>query len=135
MNKFLTLAVIGVLAASVVGLSIDKAKAFSDNQRPNFMKDFGNGKEFPRGRQPGIEAKAELFGLSADELKEQLKTKTIVEIAREKNITYEQMQEFMRVWMTKRWQENGLTQEDIESRIQGMTQRQINHKEWCDFAQ
>lgn len=76
-----------------------------------------------------IQTKAEMFGMTQDELTEQLKTKTMLQIAEEKGISKEAFQESMEKAARARWAEKGLTQEQIDERVKRMEERQAGDHE------
>lgn len=75
----------------------------------------------------GLETKAQIIGVSTDELREELQTKTMIEVAEEKGVTLEEMQSQMRIKAMERWKEKGLSDEEIQQRIDFQEQKQANH--------
>lgn len=82
----------------------------------------GNGGGY--GYQQMIETKAELLNMSVDELKAQLETKTMLEVAEENGVNEEQLREAMQTAAEARWAERGLTEEEIAERTQAREDRQ-----------
>lgn len=75
------------------------------------------------GFEQMLEEKAELLGLTIDELKEALETKTLPELLEEKGITREDLQEKMRQRILERWRELGISEEEIQQRLEWQEQR------------
>ncbi|MBU0572230.1 hypothetical protein KKE60_01585 [Patescibacteria group bacterium] len=84
----------------------------------------GNGFGFDRM----FSNKAEVLGMSVEDLKSQLGEKTFLEIAEEQGISHEALQENMKVRAQERMEEMGLSDEDIARRLQFRAERQVN----CD---
>jgi hypothetical protein len=82
------------------------------------------------GKGYGIETKAQIIGMTADELREQLQTKTMSEIVEGKGMTLEQVREQARASAMGRWQEKGFTEEEIQERINFQEEKQAG----CDGA-
>lgn len=128
MNKILTYS---IAIASVAALGLAIAPSIVGAQGPNNSNSNGNGNGNGNGTgyQKTIQTKAELVGMTADELKTQLQTKTMLQIAEEKGITEDQLHTSMQASAIKRWQDMGLTQSEIDSRVQNMVQHQpANHE-------
>lgn len=115
------LAAVAVLGAVVyLGRDVQAEKAFG----PHGWKKFGR---FGRG----LEAKAEIFGMSTDELKAALEDKSFIQIAQEKGISCDELREYKMEWFKKRWQEKGLSNEEIAEREQKMDQKRQERLEYC----
>jgi hypothetical protein len=115
MKKFLIAALMIVGAGGLVLLSSQAVDAFGAR---NF-----NGEKPPHFEQM-LEEKAEILGLTVDELKAKMETMTLREIAEEEGLDIEQFREAKKVQMLERWQEMGLTDEEIAERQQRMEDRQ-----------
>jgi hypothetical protein len=115
MNKILTYS---IAIASVAALGLVIVPNIVSAQGQNNSN--GNG----MGYQKMIQTKAELVGMTADELETQLQTKTMLQVAEEKGITEDQLHASMQASAIKRWQDMGLTQSEIDSRVQNMGQHQ-----------
>lgn len=81
------------------------------------------------GYQQMIQTKATLLGMSETDLTEQLKTKTMLQIAQEKGISEDQFHATMEQAARQRWSDRGLTQTEIDSRLQRMEERQAGDHE------
>ncbi|MEI7689458.1 MAG: hypothetical protein WCI79_00635 [Candidatus Saccharibacteria bacterium] len=118
MNKILTL---GLGTAVVVAAGIIAVPALAQGQKQGTN---GNGGSY--GYQQNIETKAKLIGITADELKTQLATKTMLQIAADKGISEDDFHASMQKSAQERWASKGLTQAEIDSRLQNMTERQAS---------
>lgn len=116
----ITAAIIGI-----VGLGVILARPAGADDRPWF-----GGFGF-RGFRRGLEPKAEFLGMTPEELKAQLEEKTIFEIMEEQGISPEQFREQMEEKMRERWQEMGLSEEEIAEREQRMEERYQRMLERC----
>lgn len=83
-----------------------------------------NGNSGAYGYQQTIKSKVEIFGLTETELKTQLETKTMLQIAQEKGISEDQFHAAMQKYAQERWASKGLTKTEIDSRLQNMKERQ-----------
>lgn len=108
MKKFLYSAIIGLFALTIVGGSVALAK--------------GIGIGFGPGPQQATESKAELLGMTVDELNTQLETKTFAELLDEQGVTHVQLQEEMQAEQQVRVEEH--MQEMVDQGI--MTQEEMN---------
>lgn len=80
------------------------------------------------GRGNGLTIKAQAVNMTTEQLKEKLQTKTMAEVISDQGLTTEQFQEKVRTAVQERWQEMGLSQEEIQERTQAQQERQAN----CD---
>jgi len=81
-----------------------------------------------RGNSPMLERKAQALNITQEELQTQLQTKTMAQIAQDKGLSLEQWKQKMTEFARQRWQEMGLSQEEIAEREEWRSQRQAN----CD---
>jgi hypothetical protein len=88
----------------------------------------GNGNGNGQGYQQSLTNKAQVLGMTTDELKKQLESKTILQLAKDKGLTEDQFHQMMEVAAEARWKANGLSQSEIDSRKKAMEERQAN----CD---
>jgi len=118
MKKIITysLGIVGLIAA---GLMI--VPSFVQAQGGNGNSN-GNGGGY--GYQQSIESKAKALGVSESELRTQLETKTLLQIAEEKGVSLDQLHTTMQQAAQARWEARGLTQAEIDSRLQNMKERQ-----------
>lgn len=117
MNKKI---ILGMGLATVAVAAIAFVPFTSAQSANNYQMRGGNGK--------GIETKAQIIGISADELREQLQTKTMTEIVEEKGMTIEEVQMQTRAAAMERWQEKGLSDEEIQERVEFQEEKQAE----CD---
>ncbi len=118
MNKILTL---GLGTAVVVAAGIIAIPAFAQAQRNSTN---GNGGSY--GYHQNITTKAGILGLTEDELKSQLETKTMIQIAADKGISEDDFHASMQKSAQERWASKGLTQAEMDSRLQNMKERQAS---------
>lgn len=110
----LGLATVGTLALTpLIANAQTTQKRYGDNG-----KNYGN----------GLEIKAQAMEMSTEQLKEQLQTKTMSQVISDKGMTTEQFQEQIREATKERWQEMGLSDEEIQERTEQQQERQAN----CD---
>ena len=107
--------------ASVIGLT-SAGLAAADNQ----PKGQGNGPGQGYSRQ--LEVKAQVLNMTTDQLRAQLKTKTLAQIAAEQNVSLETLQAKLAEQAQQRWQAAGLSAEEIQQRTKAMEDRHAN----CD---
>lgn len=86
------------------------------------------GQHAGNGQNGSIEERAKALNLTADQLREKLQTKTMLEIAKDQGLSTEQYQAKMREVSAARWQARGLSDEEIKQRTQAQAERQAD----CD---
>jgi hypothetical protein len=116
MKKILTLG-LGIASLAAIGIAVIPAIAQAQGSG-NIAK--GNG----YGNQQSMQTKADMFGITQDELKTQLQTKTMLQIAEDKGISEDQFHAAMQTAAQARWAERGLTEAEINSRLENMQERQ-----------
>ena len=117
----------GVVSLAAAGLMI--APSFVQAQAGNAnVNGTGNGAGKGYGYQQSVTTKAKILGMTEDQLKTQLQTKTMLEIAKDKGISEDQWHEKMEAAAQARWKAKGLTQAEIDARTKTMEERQAN----CD---
>lgn len=120
MRKLVTLGITGLAVAGMAGLGTYSVSAMSaGNGQAN-----GNG----NGAQTALASKAEAVNLTADQLREQLQTKTMLQVAEDQGLTLEQYQAKVRAAAQTRWEDRGLSAEEIATRTAEQTERQAD----CD---
>ena len=107
MKKYLLSALIGVSALTLVGGSV--AYAQSDN---------GNGANM-------LETKAEVFGMTVDELEIAHETMDFEEIALQQGVSIDEMHAQMEAKAVARWSERGLSDEEISERLAVRSEQNI----------
>lgn len=125
MKKILTISLV-VTGIAMAGLMVLPSFASAMGQNSNVN---GNGSGY--GYQQVIESKAKALGMTVEELRTQLETKTLLEIAQEKGISEDQLHEAMQKSAQERWTAKGLSQSEIDARMQRMQERQASDHE-CD---
>ncbi len=108
-----------ILGLATAGLMV--APSFANAQSGNSN---GNG----YGYEQALESKAKILNMTAEQLRTQLETKTMLQVAEDSGLTTAQWQTQLQTAATQRWQDRGLTQAEIDSRLQTMQDRQAN----CD---
>jgi len=88
----------------------------------------GNSNGGGYGYQQSLETKAKVLGMTTDKLQEQLKTKTMLQIAKDKGISEDQLHQKLQAAAQERWKTRGLSQEQINTRLKNMEERQAS----CD---
>lgn len=111
-----------ILSSGIVGLA-----AAGVIVAPNLVQaqgGSGNGK----GYLEALTSKAQILGMTKDQLQTELKTKTLHEVVEQKGVSEDTWHEKMEAANKARWEANGLTQAEIDSRLKAMEERQAN----CD---
>lgn len=121
MKKILVLSG-GVFTLAAAGLMLVPSMAQAQSGYGNNNGGGGN------GYQQSLTSKAEALRMTTDQLSTELKTKTLLEVATEKGVSDDQLHTAMQTAAQKRWEANGLSVDEIASRLKDMTERQTN----CD---
>lgn len=122
MNKKLVIGS-GIFTLAAAGLILIPSFAGAQSANANIN---GHGGRY--GYTRSMTTKAELLGMTSDELRTALQTKTLQQIADEKGVNIDKMHDAMQSAAQKRWAGNGLIEQEIASRLQDMQDRQAN----CD---
>ncbi|MFZ2125318.1 MAG: hypothetical protein WA087_00960 [Candidatus Saccharimonadales bacterium] len=122
MNKKLVIGS-GVFTLATAGLMLIPSFAGAQSTNANIN---GNGGRY--GYTQSLTAKAESLGMTSDELKTELETKTLQQIADEKGVNIDKVHDAMQSAAQKRWADNGLSEEEVANRLQDMKDRQAS----CD---
>lgn len=95
---------------------------------------FGDGTQAGAGYgyRQNLENKAQVLGLSVEDLQAQLQTKTLAQVIEEQGKTLEEFRAAMSELAEARWAEMGLSQEEIAERQAERAQRQAEHNGECD---
>lgn len=120
MKKILFLST-GVASLAAAGLMLAPGLALAQAGNTN-----GNGGGY--GYQQSLTTKAKVLGMTTDQISTQLKSATLLEIAKDKGMSADQLHEKMQAAAQERWKANGLSQAEIDSRLKTMEERQAN----CD---
>ena len=120
----LTLASLALATAAIgTGLAIETANAHGPR---------GERHEGPRFERM-LEAKADLLGLTPDELRAELETKPFRELLTEHGLTKEDVRAFMRERLIQHWTDQGLSQEEIDERLERFEQRKNRRRDHRRF--
>lgn len=84
----------------------------------------GNGNGF----NAQLDTKAKVLSMTADQLREQLKTKTLYQIAEAKGVSEDKLHSAVATQAESRWRAAGMTDSQIKDRQKQMTERQAD----CD---
>jgi spermidine/putrescine-binding protein len=115
--------IISSLVAGLATAGLVAAPSFAHAQSTN---NTGNGNGY--GYQQTLTSKAQTLGMTEAELRTQLETQTMLQVAESKGLSQEQWNVVAQQAAVERWQERGLTQTEIDSRLQDLKDRQVN----CD---
>lgn len=123
----------GIATVAVVGAATVGTYSVSALQAHNGQT-AGNGNGTPKmaqngqgyGAQTMLETRAKLVGMTAEQLRTQLETKTMQQIVESKGMTLEQYQAKMREAAQQRWEARGLSDEEIAERKAQQAERQAS---------
>jgi hypothetical protein len=117
MNKLI---ITGITLATTLGLGIAIATpAFATSEHSNGQ---GSGPRYGYDQQ--IEAKSKILGITVDELKKQLESKNLEEIAKSKGLNEDELHSQIQSAAQKRWKDRGLSDSEIKNRTEAMQKRQ-----------
>lgn len=133
MKKTVTLGIAAVAIAGIIGVATANTQAAPNQNRVHDSQGYqqmrnGNG----GGRQAMLETRAEMFGMTVNQLQEQLQTKTMSQIAVEKGISAEEFRTKMQSTTEERWRARGLSDEEIAKRQADRAERQAENQANCD---
>ena len=133
MNKVLTVGIAALAVAGVVGAaSLSVAAMQGPHNGSGNGRSFGiqkrdgsgSGNRQGGGRQAAMESKAQMLGMTVDELEKALETKTMSQIAKEKGMTEADFKAKMLDAAKARWEARGLSSEEINERLAEREKRQ-----------
>jgi hypothetical protein len=136
MNKILTTGVAVFAIAAVVGLGGMSVSAMhgqnngSGGESHGVMQRSRNG----AGKEASLQSRAEVFGMTAEELSTALETKTMSQIAVERGMSEEDFRAKMTEAAKARWEARGLDAEQIAERVAEREQRHEERSEDCEFG-
>lgn len=105
---------VGITASGIALVSNASAAKFGNQKNPNFP-----GKT--AGHERMLETKADVLGITLNELKGELENKTLREVFEASDISLEELHQKMQEKAMERWQEKGLSDEEIQERIERQT--------------
>ncbi len=120
MRKLVTLGIAGLAVAGMAGFGTYSVSAMN----AGYGQTNGNG----NGATTALTSKAAAVNLTADQLREQLQTKTMLQVAEDQGLTLEQYQAKVREAAQARWESHGLSAEEIATRTAEQAARQAD----CD---
>lgn len=118
MRKLVTLGIAGLAVAGMAGSGTYSVSAMNA----------GYGQANGNGATAALTSRAAAVNLTADQLREQLQTKTMTQIAKDQGLTLEQYQAKVREAAQARWEAHGLSAEEIATRTAEQAARQAD----CD---
>ena len=124
MNKRIIVGASVLAAAAVFSTA---GVALATNQYGNHAQN-GNGNGTGNGYSQQLQTKASTLKMTADQLREELKTKTLTQIAQEKQVSLDAVHQATQTAARARWQANGLSADEIKNRETAMADRQAD----CD---
>ena len=127
MNKkiAISMATVALIAGSFVALGKNPVEAGTKRQG---MSEEGVGATREGSARFGMQSKASLLGITVEELTEKMQTMTFSEILEKAGISLEEFHTKKTAEVTSRWKERGLTDEEIQSRLEQLETR----RESCD---
>ncbi len=136
MNKLLALGVASLVVAGATTLGVANVSAYrgDGNGTDTALHDgsgVGQGAQ-GGGYQASLEARAKIVGMTADELKKALETKTMDQILADKKISEETFQNKVREASKARWESRGLSADEVQKRVADQQKRQAENQENCD---
>lgn len=88
-----------------------------------------NGTGYGGGRQASLDSRAAALGVSSEDLQKAIDAgKTMYDVAKEQGLSLKQFQATMREAAKARWEARGLSDEEIQKRVDWQTERQAD----CD---
>jgi hypothetical protein len=117
-----------IIIGSIAGLAAVSALALAPLSVDAIANQIHGGSYGANGSGNGIVIKAQAMDMTSDQLKEKLQTKTMADVIADQGMTTEQYQEKVQTAAQERWQEMGLSDEEIQTRTQAQTERQSD----CD---
>lgn len=117
-----------IIIGSIAGLAAVSALAFTPLSVDAIANQIHGGAYGANGSGNGLTIKAKAMDMTTDQVKEKLQTKTMAEVITDQGMTIEQYQEKVQAAAQERWQEMGLSEEEIQTRTQAQTERQAD----CD---
>lgn len=123
-----TLAVVGATTFGVVSASAETPTTRGNGAAMQGGSGTGQG----GGYQASLEARAKIVGMTAEQLKTALQTKTMDQILADKKISEETFQAKVREASKARWENRGLSADEVQSRVSDQQKRQLENQEDCD---
>ena len=124
-KKVVLISAISIAAIGAMSLAPMAASALTTQTQTQNRGGYGIGRG---NRGNGSQIKAEALNMTTEQLREQLQTKTLSEVIADQDMTLDQYHEKVQAAAQDRWQEMGLSEEEIQTR----TQEQLDRQENCD---
>ncbi len=128
MKKLLTLGVASLAVVGVVGIGTMSVSALNGQGNQSGIglhaadgSGYGNGNG--NGYQTSLESRATVLGMTAEQLRTALETKTMSQLALDKGLSEADFQAKMQTAATARWEARGLSDSEIAQRTADQAQR------------
>jgi hypothetical protein len=126
-----TLAVVGLAGAGTLSASAMNGQG-NGTGTPGTAQHKGNGQG--NGYQASLESRAKVVGMTAEQLKTALQTKTMSQIAKDKGMTETDFQAKMQAAAKARWEARGLSQDEIAKRVADQAKRHATNSADHEFG-
>lgn len=126
-----TLAVVGLAGAGTLSASAMNGQG-NRTGTPGTAQRQGNGQR--TGYQASLDSRAKVVGMTADQLKTALQTKTMSQIAKDKGMIEADFQAKMQAAAKARWEAGGLTQAEITQRVADQQKRHATNSADHEFG-
>lgn len=123
MNKLLPLGIAALAVAGIASATTLSAYAVGGATTPAHTQ-LHDGTGYGYSRQASLESRAQIFGMTAQELQTALETKTMSQIAVEKGMAQADFEAKMEAAAKARWEARGLSADEIAQRLADREQRQ-----------
>jgi hypothetical protein len=123
-KKLIISSVVGLLAIGALAFVPMSVNALTAQNQARAGSGYGG----VGGSGNGLVIKAKAMDMTTDQLKDQLQTKTIVQIATDQGMTLDQYHEKVQAAAQEQWKTMGLSDEEIKQRTEDQEQRQAS----CD---
>lgn len=120
-------AIAGVVALAPMVVNAQSSTAQTRGNGYGVHDGTGTGQQ-GNGQQASLESRAGALNMTAEQLREKLQTQTMLQIAEDQGLTEEQFQAKMQEASAARWQERGLSADEIQARTDAQVERQAD----CD---
>lgn len=124
-----TLAVVGVVGAST--MTVSALGGQQNGERAQSGPQDGSGRGY--GKQTALETRAQMLDMTAEQLQTALETKTMSEIAAENGIDEATFRSNMAEAAKDRWQQRGLSDEEVSKRVAEREERQAANGD-CEYG-
>ena len=127
-----SLALVGVVGVTSLNASALTGRTTRSGNQTGVQRRDGTGGG--NGYQSSLESRAKVFGMTAEQLQEALKTKTMSQIAVEKGMSEDTFRAKMNEMAKARWESRGLSNEEIAQRIKDREARHVANSADHEFG-